>query len=84
MKTTTMGQAAGAGGFALAIVTMLIWAASLKGITVPDNVAAAAVTIITMMSHYIVMIVPAFRPPPEPAEPAALAAPASRPVQMGQ
>lgn len=58
MKTTTMGQAAGAGGFALAVVTILVWLMSLKGIAVPDGVAAAAVTIITIIAHYLVMFMP--------------------------
>lgn len=53
-NTTTQGAAAGSAGFALALSTILIWALSLKGVTVPADVATAFATVIMIGTHFLV------------------------------
>ena len=52
--TTTQGAAAGSAGFAMALSTILIWALSLKGVTVPADVATAFATVIMIGTHFLV------------------------------
>ena len=53
MNTTPIGTAGAAGGAAAAIVVILVWIASLFGVTVPGEVAAALGTLIGVIIHYI-------------------------------
>lgn len=51
---TTLGTAAGSGGAAYALVTLISWALSLGHMVVPDNVSNAMLVLITIGIHYIV------------------------------
>jgi hypothetical protein len=53
---TTLSQGTAAGGGSLAIVTILIYLLSLKGIQVPDTVAIAIASIITTAFHYLIAL----------------------------
>lgn len=54
MNTTTLGTAAGSGGAAYAIVTLISWALSYAHVAVPDNVSNAMLVLVTIGIHYIV------------------------------
>jgi len=53
---TTVSQGTAAGGGSLAIVTILIYVLSLKGVQVPDTVAVAIGSILTTIFHYLIAL----------------------------
>ncbi len=53
---TTISQGTAAGGGSLALVTILIYLLSLKGIQVPDTVAVAISSIFTTIFHYLIVL----------------------------
>ncbi len=53
---TTISQGTAAGGGSLAMVTILIYVLSLKGIQIPDTVAVALASIFTTVFHYLIAL----------------------------
>jgi len=53
---TTVSQGTAAGGGSLAMVTILIYLLSLRGIQVPDTVAVALGSILTTVFHYVITL----------------------------
>jgi hypothetical protein len=53
---TTISQGTAAGGGSLAMVTILIYVMSLKGIQIPDTVAVAIASIFTTIFHYLIAL----------------------------
>lgn len=51
---TTLSASSAAGGGSLAIVNILIYLLSLKGIAVPDSVAVAIAALLTTAFHYLI------------------------------
>jgi uncharacterized membrane protein len=54
--TTTLSHGTAASGGSLALVTILIYLLSLKGIQVPDTVAIAISSILTTAFHYLIVL----------------------------
>ncbi len=53
---TTVSAGSAAGGGSLAIVNILIYLLSLKGIAVPDSVAVAIAALLTTAFHYLIAL----------------------------
>jgi hypothetical protein len=53
---TTLSAGSAAGGGSLAMVTILIYLLSLRGIQVPDAVAVAAGSLLTTVFHYLIAL----------------------------
>lgn len=69
-NTTTVGAGAGSMGAGGMVVVVLVWLCSLKGITLPPDVAIAIAGLLSMVVHQIVA---AMKPAAViPAVPAAL------------
>lgn len=54
-NTTNLPTAAGAGGAALAVVTILVWIGSFWHVAVPDTVVSAATVLIAFAAHWIAL-----------------------------
>jgi hypothetical protein len=53
---TTLSAGSAAGGGSFAVVTLLIYVLSLRGIQMPDNVALAISVLLTMVFHYLIAL----------------------------
>lgn len=54
--TTTVAAGAASGSGALAAIVILQWALSLRGISLPADVATALGTLLTVGIHYLVAL----------------------------
>lgn len=66
MKPTTLSTAAGASGFAAAVVVIISWLLQRAGVTLPAEVSVAIGTILTSVTHYLVTLDGPFRKPAQP------------------
>jgi hypothetical protein len=53
---TTVSAGSAAGGGSLAVVTIIIYLLSLKGIQVPDGVAVSLGALLTTGFHYLIVL----------------------------
>ncbi len=53
---TTVSAGSAAGGGSLAVVTIVIYLLSLRGVAVPDGVAVAASALLTTAFHYLIAL----------------------------
>ncbi len=62
---TSLSTANQAGGVSLAVVTVLIWVLSLRGIQIPDGVAAAITVVLSGAVHWLTTRVSSAKPEQE-------------------
>jgi hypothetical protein len=53
---TTLGSGQGAAGGAGLFTVIVVWVLSLRGIQIPDTVALAFASLLTMLFHYLIAL----------------------------
>jgi len=53
---TTTGTAVGTAGASAMMATVIVWLFSLRGITIPDDVALSLTGLLTMVAHYLIAV----------------------------